>query len=338
MRLFALKDATDRDQSVLAVLCHYEATGEYFIDMPPDADPWAVPLVLSSFAARGQWAIGASWSKRWVESRLVPQSRQNLGEVLRENGLDSYDTLRLLEMTDGRNSQDDCYLVPLRLPDCPDWYHERESARVVEAVALQGRRLLVAFRTGEVRLYEGEELAALCDGFPRLAQSPTVFGRVEGASAGAASSSSATTGCNMRARAFPFAGATCPPSPPRCSSTRPKPPTCSAAPGRTFTLWRSGAAFLSPNRAARPRCSSAQTSAPAVRRAMPAQPIPTPSPASRKRKVSELSIARGILRDFLVARQSRIPPLCIPLLRDRNGRLFRRPPSCCERMIVGALV
>ena len=143
-----------------------------------------LPLVLSSFAARGQWAIGAGWSKRWVESRLVPQSRQNLGEVLRENGLDSYDTLRLLEMTDGRNSQDDCFLTPLRLADCPEWYRERESARVVEAVALQGRRLLVAFRTDEVRLYESEELAMLDDGFSRIAESEAVFERVEVATGG----------------------------------------------------------------------------------------------------------------------------------------------------------
>lgn len=178
MRHFALKDSNDRDLSTLAVLSYYAAEDEYYLDMPADTDPWTVPFVLSSFASRGEWAVDAVWSKRWVESRLVPPSRQNLGEVLRENGLKSYDTLRLLEMTSGRNSQDDCYLEPLTPGALPKWLLEREAGRVVEAFALRGSRLLVAFRTGEARLYNSEELVALDAGVTRIVADESAFSRV----------------------------------------------------------------------------------------------------------------------------------------------------------------
>lgn len=161
MRLFVLKDSTDSDGAVLAVLCYYEGADEFYIDMPQGADPWTVPFVLSSFASRGRWSVGPEWSWRWVESRLVPRSRQNLGEILRVNKLADYDALRLIQMTEGRNSQDDCYLEAVRLDDCPQWFLEREQERVVEAIPLERRRLLVAFRSGGTRVYDTEDFLAL---------------------------------------------------------------------------------------------------------------------------------------------------------------------------------
>ena len=180
MKLFALKDASDPSASTLAVLaCYGRAEREYYIDMPRGSDPWAVPLVLSSFAKRGRWVVGPTWAKRWVESRVVPASRQNIGEILRVNGLSAYDELALLEATEGRNSQDDCYLEPLRAVDVPAWFAEREARRVVEAVALGGGRLLACFRTGESRIYSAEELLALEPSLERVLAGDGAFERAE---------------------------------------------------------------------------------------------------------------------------------------------------------------
>lgn len=184
MRLFSLKDANDPQQSVLAVLACYESGRHFFLDMPDGTDPWTVPFILSSFAQREQWRMGPDWSKRWVESRLVPRSRQNLGEVLRENGLEDYDTLRLLEMTGGRNSQDDCYLEPLQPSETPAWFAEREAGRVEEAVALEGRRLLVAFRTQEVRICDAGDLAQADESLARVVGDDEAFACIEVAAGG----------------------------------------------------------------------------------------------------------------------------------------------------------
>lgn len=188
MKLFALKDSFDPDASILAVLCCYERERVYYIDMPSGTDPWTVPFILSSFAAREEWTVGADWSQRWVESRIVPRSRQNLGEVLRESGLDCYDTLRLLELTEGKNSQDSCYLEPIELANSPAWFLEREANRVLEAIPLEGNRLLVAFRTGELRLYDVAAFAESCStsepGLARVVSDPAIFERCEVAPGG----------------------------------------------------------------------------------------------------------------------------------------------------------
>ena len=179
MRLFALKDRNDPDASVLAVLSCYGPEPDYYIDMPCGTDPWTVPLVLSSFAARGQWVVGREWSRRWVESRLVPRSRQNLGEVFKENGLQSYDTLRLLELTCGMNSQDDCYLDSLAVQRAPAWFKEREAGRIVDAVSLPQNRVLVAFRAGDVLLCDIGQLADANPGLARALSSEDAFARME---------------------------------------------------------------------------------------------------------------------------------------------------------------
>lgn len=184
MRLFALRDSNDADSGVLAVLACYESAGEFYIDMPPGADPWGVPLVLSSFAARGKWEIGPEWAGRWVASRLVPRSRQNLGEVLRDSGLDRYDELRLLELTEGRSSQDDCYLEPLGPADVPAWFAEREQGRVADAVPLAGFRLLVAFRSGQAVVCEGRGLEQFEPGISPVLGDESTFARAVASAGG----------------------------------------------------------------------------------------------------------------------------------------------------------
>ena len=60
---------------------------------------WETPLILSSFLKKGQKTINAYWSRIWVQQRIVPSDRQNLGMILRDNGLDFYDEYKLLTMT-----------------------------------------------------------------------------------------------------------------------------------------------------------------------------------------------------------------------------------------------
>ena len=49
-------------------------------------------------------------------SYITPQGRQNLGEILRANGLESYDEMVLLEAAQGRSAQDDFLVRPTPNP------------------------------------------------------------------------------------------------------------------------------------------------------------------------------------------------------------------------------
>ena len=47
--------------------------------------------------------MNSDWSMRWVQSRIIPSSRQNIGEILRVNGMRSYDEHKLLLKNEGRS-------------------------------------------------------------------------------------------------------------------------------------------------------------------------------------------------------------------------------------------
>lgn len=84
--------------------------GTLEVDLSPHVGPNDVPLTFAPFVARGERHIDNHWTLVWVKERVVPPSRQNLGEVLRAHGMADYDPVALLLAHDGRCCQDDFYL------------------------------------------------------------------------------------------------------------------------------------------------------------------------------------------------------------------------------------
>ena len=87
MRIFAIKDDTLSQEIVLGYLIYYENAKAFYIELPDDADPWETPLLLSSFVKRGEHSVSSYWSRLWVQQRIIPRDRQNIGQVLKESGL-----------------------------------------------------------------------------------------------------------------------------------------------------------------------------------------------------------------------------------------------------------
>ncbi|WP_255467243.1 helix-turn-helix domain-containing protein [Raoultibacter phocaeensis] len=82
----------------------------FSIEIDADAQERDVPMMLAPFVRRGERHIDPAWARRWVESRIVPASRQNLGAVLKAHELDSYEPFALLVAAEGRCAQDDFYI------------------------------------------------------------------------------------------------------------------------------------------------------------------------------------------------------------------------------------
>ncbi len=135
----------------LAYLFYYEKEKLFFTELPEDADPWETPLLLSSFAERGIKTVNFYWSLRWVQQRIVPPDRQNIGMVLKENGLKEYDEFGLLMLAMGRCAQDDCYLVEIRRDDLPEDVAKRFQKRVDNVMPLDNLQILVFFMDGTIK-------------------------------------------------------------------------------------------------------------------------------------------------------------------------------------------
>ena len=184
MKIFAIRDETDPSQKDLAYLLYYETPKRFYIELPENADPWETPLLLASFAKDGVKSVNSYWSRLWVQQRIVPSDRQNLGQVLKDNKLKTYDEYELLMLAMGRCAQDDYYLVPITENDLPRKVVKRFEKRIEDIVPLSNHALLVFFRDGTVRRIDLAEYFSSRPRFQILLQHPELFGHVQIQTAG----------------------------------------------------------------------------------------------------------------------------------------------------------
>lgn len=151
MRSFAIRDEAVENKKDLAYLVYYKQSKTFYIELPEDSDPWEVPMLLDSFVKKGQFTVDAKSSLLWVRQRIVPTDRQNLGMILKDNGLREYDEFRLLLLSMGRCEQDGYYLTELKETEIPDFLRKRFEKKVEDVVPLSEGKLLVFFKDGTCR-------------------------------------------------------------------------------------------------------------------------------------------------------------------------------------------
>ena len=134
MKIFAIRDESTQEQKDLAYLLYYKQEKQFYIELPENADAWETPLLLDSFVKRRETTVNSYWSKIWVQQRIVPIDRQNIGEILRDNHLKEYDEYELLMLAMGRCAQDDYYLVPIDEKELPEEITKRFSKRIEDVV------------------------------------------------------------------------------------------------------------------------------------------------------------------------------------------------------------
>lgn len=157
MKIFAIRDTNDTTEKDLGYLLYYEREKIFYIELPEDADFWNTPLLLSSFAKRNIRTINPYYSKLWVQQRIVPSDRQNLGQILKENGLKEYDEFELLMLANGRCEQDDYYLSPVVCAYL-ERFAKRYQYKVEDVIPLKNGMLIVFFRDGSVKKCDAKEL------------------------------------------------------------------------------------------------------------------------------------------------------------------------------------
>ena len=117
MRAFAIADASKRKAKPIGVLLwepdEDNKQGAFSLELSSSCDETLIPLSLSFCTRRKGRRATPEESKRWVESRIVPENRHNITEVLMANGLSEYDEVGLLAACMGRSSDDDCLVYEI---------------------------------------------------------------------------------------------------------------------------------------------------------------------------------------------------------------------------------
>lgn len=179
MKIFAIRDESANEQKDLAYLFYYELEKRFYIELPEGAEPWELPLLLDSFVKQNETTVNSYWSKIWVQQRIIPTDRQNIGEILRDNQLEEYDEYELLTLAMGRCAQDDYYLVPMNEKDLPEEIRKRFATRIEDVLPLDDYCLLVFFRDGVIKKCDLKKHFEKTKGFQILLKKPEYFEHVQ---------------------------------------------------------------------------------------------------------------------------------------------------------------
>lgn len=98
------------DNKVWATLTYETDTKVFHLSIPKDIDLIKSPILLSAYAENGIFELNDRQSLEWVQQRIFPPDRVNIGQILRECGLTEYDEHSLLRALHGRCVQDWLYI------------------------------------------------------------------------------------------------------------------------------------------------------------------------------------------------------------------------------------
>ena len=154
MRIFVIKNDEMPGEAGLAYLLYLEEARTFYIEIPDETNPWDLPPLLSSLVSRGERSVDRFWSRRFVQYRIIPPDRQNIGQILRDNGLKEYDEFALLMLSMGRCEQDACYLEEIEEGALPECIKERWKGRIAEVLPLSSPKLLLFYTDGQTKLVD----------------------------------------------------------------------------------------------------------------------------------------------------------------------------------------
>ena len=170
MTQFEIRDSSikeGRKDKLVGILYYYERSKRFYAEIPAGITEWECPMMFMKHVREGVLTIDHISVKKWVEQRIIPHERQNIGAILRDNGLKEYDEYRLLMLSEGRGAMDDEYIRKIPFDLVPEEIRAREKRRVRDVMAIAGGKVVVFFADGRSGMVDPRELVP--------AGSPTSF-------------------------------------------------------------------------------------------------------------------------------------------------------------------
>ncbi|MBQ7581984.1 MAG: DUF2442 domain-containing protein [Lachnospiraceae bacterium] len=188
MTIFEIRDGAQpvgsRMGRLVGYLFYYERAHRFYTELDGELDEWEAPAMFYGHVKRGIYSIDSKWSMKWVRQRIIPAERQNIGVILKENGLKFYDEYKLLCLSEGRCAQDECYVVKIESDRIDQKIQNRLTRKIADVLPLSANRLAVFFKDGKARLIDFEKNFEKQDAFRKVLREPSIFDRVKTAPGG----------------------------------------------------------------------------------------------------------------------------------------------------------
>ena len=149
MKYFEIRSDLEGDDKLYGVVIYNPSLDEYIVELPEDLAYEEAPILLDTAIENGEYTVGPKAAHLWIEQRVVPPDRQNIGAILKEAKLEEYDEFEMLKICDGRCAQDDFYLKPIPAKSMPIDIVERLKKRIKDYCLLPDLQLIVFFMNGK---------------------------------------------------------------------------------------------------------------------------------------------------------------------------------------------
>lgn len=134
----------------IGIILYYEKNRVFIIELNDSLDEWSAPLLFSGLVKKGIFTVPRDISLAWVNERIIPNSRQNIDAVLSNHHLKEYDEMKLLELSEGRCSQDSLFIRKTDI--LPDYVTSRMNRNLVDFVLLDNNEGLCFFADDTVKI------------------------------------------------------------------------------------------------------------------------------------------------------------------------------------------
>ena len=129
-------EIADRDnRRPVGVLLYYEKDKTFIVELKNGLNEWTAPLLFAGLVKRGIYTVPRDISFLWVSERVIPAGRQNIDAILTNHHLKEYDEMKLLELSEGKCSQDNLFIR--RTDTLPDYVIKRMRKNLVDFVLLE---------------------------------------------------------------------------------------------------------------------------------------------------------------------------------------------------------
>lgn len=154
MKAFEISDIKSKKH--IGILLYYEKEKTFIVELKTGISEWDAPLLFSGFVKKGIYTIPRDISYAWISERVIPSGRQNISDILNRYHMKEYDEIKLLELSEGKCSQDDLYLKKTDV--LPDYVLKRKKYNLTDFFLLDGMHALCFFEDETVRKIDLKKL------------------------------------------------------------------------------------------------------------------------------------------------------------------------------------
>lgn len=170
MKIYEIYD--EENELSIGVLIYYEKEKSYIIELQTNLDEWTSPLLFTAYIKQNIYTIPKEIAFLWVKERVIPSGRQNINEILTHHSMKEYNEMTLLEISEGRCSQDNMCIK--RLNDLPVFVRKRALKNVIECIVTSDNKLMCIFANDVIKKISLEDLAYV-DGVEKILKNPRLF-------------------------------------------------------------------------------------------------------------------------------------------------------------------